>query len=313
MNTAVLPWLKTAYQRYESWLLATVDARIPAFFRIVFGIVMFMNVALWFTHSTAYFSGEGYYTSAEALAASSPLSLSLFYHWDSPLVINLAVALTVLCIVCYTLGFGTRIAQILLLILMVSFHNRDRALFHSGDLMIRILLLVTLPLVLDGVWSLRAKWRGVIAQVPAWPVRLMRLQLAFLYLVTVTGKLTVGDQWLGGTFTIKALGSIDRGFFSWDWLAAYPLLGALMTYWVLFGDVQFAFLYWFPKTRRFSLLIVAFFHLMVMLTMSVVYFSEIMFAALTLALHAEDFDDFARWWGRVREKVRGGVPRFQAR
>jgi hypothetical protein len=276
------------WEKLRATTEGTIDARIPAIFRIGFGTVLLLNALLFWNKLGEYFSEAGVLTSTEARALAGPHAVSLFYWFSSDRAIQIGYAVLLIVLAGYIAGYRTRVMQILALLLVVSFHNRNIALFHNGDLIARVALVLTLPLVLDGVWSLRAKSHGKILRVSAWPLQLLFLQLCFVYLSAGLSKLG-SPQWMDGSFVLRMLTLPGRSYFDWTWLAAQPIITTLMTYWVVLAEFQFIFFFWNKRTRLYAVLSVMMLHLGIWATVNVVYFSETMLVLLLAAIPEETY------------------------
>src|SRR5581483_2165602 len=99
---------------------------------------------------------------------------------------------------CLTLGLATRPATIVAWALAVTFHNRLPWVLNGGDALFRAGLFYLMLAPSGAAWSLD-RWLFPARQpvlVPAWPVRLMQIQLALIYFATGVSKLPA--DWLSG-------------------------------------------------------------------------------------------------------------------
>ncbi len=126
----------------------------------------------------------------------------LFAVWSSDAAILTGVVVLVLSAIAMLVGWHSRLAAILVFVLVLSFERRDPWAFNSGDALVRIeaLLLAISPcgaaLSLDHRRRTGSFWSAQTR--PNWPVRLMQVQLSLIYLAAVQVKLS-GEPWLNGT------------------------------------------------------------------------------------------------------------------
>ena len=122
------------------------------------------------------------------------------------LVVYLGLLLGAVALV---LGLWSRLAALVVFLALLSFTRRDPFVLNSGDGLIRIiaLLLVLSPVgvavSLDRLRTARDRLWEFPARAP-WTLRLLQLQLSFIYVSTVWQKVR-GTSWNDGTAVSYAL------------------------------------------------------------------------------------------------------------
>src|SRR6476661_6443702 len=91
------------------------------------------------------------------------------------------------------LGWHTRVAGIVVFLGVTSLQRTDPYVFNSGDSLLRLLCLYVAIAPSDAALALDARRRGS-RTIPAWPVRLIQLQVCVMYLAAVWAKLR-GPAW----------------------------------------------------------------------------------------------------------------------
>jgi hypothetical protein len=176
------------------------------------------------------------------------------------------------------LGLWTRPAAIATFMLSCSFANLNNQIDNAGDTIRGIILFYLMLCPCGAVWSvdrLWQRWRSTDAAVPyvsPWPIRLLFIQLAFIYFCNGVYKLA-GDTWRDGTSLYYVLGDCTLTRFS---LAQLPLpiwLIKVLTWSVVTWEVSFPVLVVNRWTRMVALLFGVGFHLGILCTMELGFFA----------------------------------------
>jgi predicted DCC family thiol-disulfide oxidoreductase YuxK len=144
---------------------ATADPRSLGLFRIIFGVFLLVDLYRRLPDYIFFYTNEGMLPNHGALFR--PMSAHLFsiYHaFSTRGEVLFAFALTALVYLLYTVGFWTRLMQVLVLVLVTSLHSRNILLENGGDVVSNILALWTVFLPLGrrfSVDALRSSFREV--------------------------------------------------------------------------------------------------------------------------------------------------------
>ncbi|MFM8707495.1 MAG: HTTM domain-containing protein, partial [Planctomycetia bacterium] len=169
------------------------------------------------------------------------------------------------------LGICPRCAAACAWLAAASYSWRNMEILHSGDTLIRIGTFFLIFARSDGALSLpRAVRRSFLAPagqspehplrlVPAWPQRILQLQLCVVYFTAAVWK-ALGPTWRNGTAVgiVLQLGEFQR-FPIPDFLLTQAASRA-MTYGTLAVEFSFPLLVWFPSLRLPVLLAGLVFH-----------------------------------------------------
>ncbi|KUI32999.1 hypothetical protein AU196_11845 [Mycobacterium sp. IS-1742] len=240
-------------------------------------------------------------------AVASP---SWDYRWSVLEVLNTNQALVAVWIslllsaLALTVGWHSRVAAVIVFILMQSFINRGRAVFNAGDVLLSIeALFIALSacgaaISLDQRRRVRSFWS---AQVRApWAIRLLQIQLSLIYLATVQEKLT-GETWLRGT----AVSFAWRADQQWailpapDWIANNAMLVNVASWATLVIELAIAVLVWNSRWRPWVLSLGVLLHLAILVNLNVGFFS---FAVFILYLAFVPYDTVRRLPETVRRQ-----------
>jgi hypothetical protein len=170
------------------------------------------------------------------------------------------------------IGWRTRIAAILTWALSLSFANVNPNIDNAGDTIRGIILFYLMLAPCAAVWSIdhmiqrrRQSNDGPVFVWP-WPLRLMFIQLIFIYFMNGLYKL-MGADWLQGDSLYYVFGDLTLTRFSIAELPVLYVLAKVMTWVVLAWEISFPVLVLFRRTRLLALAIGVAFHLGILATM----------------------------------------------
>jgi hypothetical protein len=227
--------------RPELWRrlwLTQVDPRPAGLFRIVFGVVVLWTLVDLIPMARFLFTDEGLWLPAMARRNYGgefrllwdpvhgfehwydwPLALyyrfSLFHIRADPPFVYGVYAATLVSVTLMILGIKTRVSTIVSWFLVNSIYGYSPIFFSGGDTVLRVFLFLGMLTRWGEAYSLDTWWRRKKALlagarelpplrlIPAWPLRIMMLQLAIIY--CATGALKSGHTWVDGTALFFAL------------------------------------------------------------------------------------------------------------
>jgi hypothetical protein len=272
-------------RRLRDFWFGEADVAPVAVFRIVFGLLLFNWFWQLFPNLTAFFTDEGILTRADvALRDGDRLSLlSLSGDWS---VVALIWAASCLVALSLTLGFRTRLASFLAFVLVSSFSWRDPLILDGSDLVFRLVPLWLGFTPAGDRWSIDALRRAGAPVTRGWafPIRILELQIAWIYLATGLEKLG-GVDWPLGTAAYYAL-QLEHTF-ARPWAHAFavdPMFSHLITWYTLTVELSFLPLAMIPlqRTRTIAALGAAAMQLGILLLMNVGNFPLVMLAGCVL-------------------------------
>ncbi len=266
------------------------DIAPVALFRILFGLLLFNWFWQLFPNLTAFFTDEGILPRHElALADPDRLSLlNLSGDWWP-----VAIVWVVSCVVALalTLGWHTRLMSLLAFALVSSFSFRDPLILDGSDLVFRFVPLWLAFTRAGEHWSVDARRRSEGAVVRGWalPIRILELQIAWIYLATGLEKLG-GIDWIVGTAAYYAL-QLEHTF-ARPWahaIAVDPTLSRLISWYTLAVELAFLPLVMIPSrmTRLVAAVAAAAMHVGILMLMNVGNFPLVMLAACVLFFPAD--------------------------
>jgi hypothetical protein len=227
-----------------------------------------------------------------------PYMRGIFELWTSDQAILVGWVTLLVASIALTVGWHSRLAAVLVFILILSFQRRDPWVFNSGDVVVRIeaLFLALSPcgaaLSLDQRRRTGSFWSAEPG--PVWPVRLFQVQMSIIYLAALQMKLS-GETWLQGTAVsyVLRLNDMQR----WptpDWYATNALIMNLVTWGTLAIEFALAVLIWDRRFRPWALAAGVVLHLMIDVHIQIGIFSYAMFV-LYLAWTPPETISTLRW------------------
>lgn len=259
-----------------------IDRRALAAFRIALGTVLLLDLVLRSRSLVAFYTDAGVLPRS-TLTALYPVVGRLSLHalsgavWLQVVLVGLAgcAALAVL------VGYRTRLATAISLLLLLSLHARNPLVLNAGDSLLRQLLFWSLFLPLGARWGVDARrGSGSPHQVVSLATAAVLLQVVVVYAVNAAVKLR-GGRWLEGT-ALQYVFSLDRfTILLGDVIAELPwLLATLERGWLamLVLSPLLLILRGRPRALFAGLFVIA--HLGMALTLSLGVFPLVSIAAL---------------------------------
>ena len=282
--------LSAAWNRF---FFDPADPRTYAYLRIGFGCLLLINGAVLGPDWLRWFSDSGVLDRAAARAIMDPDTWSLF-NWipDSPAVLWACYAVFMGQALALTLGFFPRTQAVCLFIWLLSLHHRNSLIWDGEDLLLRLVCFLLIFMPLGASWSLgpRAKPPG---QAYLWQLRLLQIQLCFLYVSSVLSKL-LGEAWRDGTAMYYAF-HLDDFAGRADWLTGIleiVWILKLATWLTLAIEMLLVVGVWAPRMRLPTIVIGILFHLAIELALNLFLFQWLMILLISTHLRPQDWANF---------------------
>lgn len=297
-------------ERAQSWI-GEINAKPVCAFRIVMGAILIFWYIELLPDTDLFFYGLFPQEIMQRLKSEyflSPLDWVSGEWW--PL---LFIALGFISSVFLLLGWRSRIAAIVSFICLVSIQHQNLLLWDGSDAVIRVTSFWLIFCPIDRVYSIDAmvaarRGRSLSIYAPAIGVRLLQLQVACIYLVSGWAKLH-GMPWLDGTALHYALNLGP----AWNRMLATVLsqqqsLVMIGTAGTLLFELFFCFFLfspWFqPWLKIFALVWGAALHLLIMLTLKIGWFTQVMLGTYVLFFEPEWIDKVERAVKKTLIKLR---------
>ena len=212
---------------------------------------------------------------------STPHTWGLFALWNTNGAMLIGIVVLVLAAFALLVGWHSRLAAIIVFILIMSFERRIPLAFNSGDALVRIeaLFIAISPcgaaLSLDQRRTTGSFWSAQTR--PNWPIRLLQVQLSIIYIAAAQVKLS-GEPWVHGTAVSYVLRLEDmQRVIAPEWFATNPLAMNMLTWGSIAVELAVGILVWFPRFRPWVLAAGVLMHLLIDAYVQVGIFSYAIF------------------------------------
>ncbi len=285
-------------------------------FRIAFGLIVFTWCLLLIPDLRTWFSEQGLFTLAAMRAfGMDNLGFSLLRNVTDFRITEAAFVLLMAAAAMLCAGYKTRLASIVVFVLLTSFHHRDLIIMNGGDTLQRnlaFLLIFADSGAACSVDRLIRIGRGEelasdTPMIEVWPLRLLQLQIAAVYISTVGSKVS-GSHWPSGDALYYALHLTDLRRFSLFGLENQRWFFSFLTFATLAIEFSLGALVWVPRLRGYVLLMGVLLHGGIEYTMIVPLFSYTMMASYLTFVYPHWVEGWADWLGERLRRSRIEVP-----
>lgn len=271
---------------------APTDGSAAAVFRVAFGLLSLVTTVGVALNVDRWFSDDGVMPSRTGNLAWSLFRLAPQASWPATMHVAMLAAGTLMLLI----GLWPRVGALVIFVAHTSLQHRTPQILNSGDRLFAIVAFLAMAMPLAHRWSVHAWWRARkgIPTPPAsmWGMRLMQVQIAYVYANTAMSKVLVG-RWRDGRALYDVLAS--PVFAEWPtWLDVWPIIFA-MTWGTLVFELGFPVLVWLRKARYWVLLSGVLFHLGIDVLMMIPMFSWIMIVSYAAFLDDEVVRRVAGW------------------
>lgn len=294
LRTAATAWNRFWFERQETSTLALV--------RIALGLVVLAWTLSLSGDLFAFFATDGIQPSQPRVVGVWGILRIAPGH----VAVALLFAALLLAAVCMTLGFQTRLASVIVFLGLLSFERRSPLVFNAGDQLLRILAFYMMLAPSGSALSLDRRLNGGrLLEFPArapWALRLMQLQLSFVYIGAVWAKVQ-GTTWNDGTAVSYALRLTDLQRLPVPSFVTHSVtLSALLTYGTLATELSLGLLVWNRRLRPWVLGSGVLLHLGIDWSLRVGFFTLALFVMYLAFLPPERADALIR---AVHRRVAG--------
>ena len=247
------------------WLFGPLDTAPIAALRIACGLLVIGWTVSLLPDVHTFLADDGL-TSSAVKGTRGWWTVDLVSPWAAVLLL-LGAAVAVL------VGWHTRIATVLVWLLLIAVQRRDVYVLNSGDLLLRDLAFYLSLMPAGEVWSLDARRRGSSSPRAPWGLRLLQVQLSLVYFFSVVAKLH-GDTWQDGSAVGRAVQLADlQRFVVPQSVATSVTASALLTYGTIVIEGALVFGLWLPRFRWYAMAAGVSIHLGIEATLLIGWFS----------------------------------------
>jgi hypothetical protein len=216
----------------------------------------------------------------------------LFSVWTQDTLKIGLFAITISLFISYTIGFYSRISQILLLFLQLGFHNANPFINHEPQQLNNLLLLLLVVCPIEEKWTLRKfTWPSFLPRYSGrqdiWILLLMQIYFGVYYFFAGLKKLP-DPNWINGMAVAKLTGwdLLGRGNFL-NTICQNKWVSGFLTYFTLIFEMGFLAVS-FTRLKRFLIPVGLSFHLGISLSLDIGMFFWSMMMWYPLFLKREE-------------------------
>lgn len=299
-------------RRVDAFWFAPTDPATLALVRVAFGALVTLWALSLAPDLGAFFSTAGVIGDAMPRGGNGTWSLLWIDHSDTTVA---AVYLALLAAaVGIMVGWRSRVCAAVVLVALTSLARANPYVFNSGDTLIRVLAFYLMLAPSGMEFSLdrrraRQQRRDVASTHPAWPLRLIQIQISIMYLGAVWSKFQ-GPSWRDGTAASYAARLPDLVRFQLgDVFERSALAAQVATYATLAVESSLAILIWHRRTRPFALAAGVLLHLSIDLSIRVGFFTLAVFVAYLSFADPQQVRAAVATAKRLRARVRSPASR----
>jgi hypothetical protein len=264
--------VRRAWQAWERFWFEPRSVAPLVLIRIAFGTLVFLWALSVLPDARTFFGPGG----VLADPPSRDGAWSVLHVWDTGTAAVVLVVLLGIGGLLLVVGLWSRAAAAVVFVAFVSLGNRNGFIGNSGDALMRVLSLYVLLAPVGAAFSVDALRRGQslldFPRKPAWPLRLIQIQVSLIYLGTVWAKLR-GHAWPDGDAVAYAFRLEDLARFPAPDVGASTLVTHVLTYGTLVVEAALGVLVWVPRARKWVLLAGVCLHLGIEYRLRVGFFS----------------------------------------
>ena len=287
--------LRAITRTWDRLWFAPVDPYSAALFRIAMGILLVAYFVANYPNWEHFFAADGVLSLNQVDPERRSVDRLSLFHWTGGVIpVGLYWWLGFFGSIAFTVGWQTRVVTVWLFLLVSSMVHRNLMIVNGEDLVFRMALLYSCFAPLGHELSLDRRRRDKkgkgTATAAVWPLRLLQINVALVYALSLPNKF-VDDPpaWLWeGTAIYWTMTSNLWTRWPWPELFYGGLLSKLMTYGTVLTEGLFPILVWIPRTKLFALATIVSMHLGIAVVMkNVTFFSLSMVCCMFVFLPPE--------------------------
>ena len=284
LNNPILLVVRRSIRIWDKFWFSRFDPLSLGVFRIALGILIMTWYLALYVNWEEYYGKLGNIWLYETHAITSYSSWLNVFRWTKDLIpIRVFWWSGFLSAAAFTAGWRTKLFAIILFIMQSSIINQNIMLVNGEDSVFRMFLFYSMFAPLGYSLSvdrylLKKKQKNYLPQKEEWPmiwaVRAMQLNFIAIYVFSLPNKLADDIAWINGDAIYLSMVSsmwsrqlCPEFFYLFD-----GLFSKIATYGTILIEATFPILVWFPRTRMFSLLALAFLHISIAVVLNGVAF-----------------------------------------
>jgi len=247
-------------QRWHAFWFIPLDPFILGLFRLALGgyllLYYFMLAPSWL----AYYGPRGFSDRPViSLDQFNPLNNSFIQLINTESGMWCLYAISVICVLCFVLGYLRKFPLIWLWIMNFSLFSRNYIVYNSEEQVMAVTLLFSLFLPFHKTWTLpqlinKSQRQEIFKEnkkITVWALRPLQIYIALIYALSFPGKVLSSIGWRDGTQVYYAMMAVTyprwpgSEIFAWN----NAIVSRLITFYTLVVEVLFSLFVWFRRFR----------------------------------------------------------------
>lgn len=288
------------------------DVRSLAVFRMAMALLVLMDLGGRALNLRAHYSDSGVLPRDTVMSTLNQWRWSLLLANGTTTYLALMFAVAAIAAIAMFLGYHTRIASIIVWIMVVSIQVRNPLVLSGADTLLRMMLFWAMLLPLGRCWSLDSRFRKTPDRTDSRTVLSMAtfgvfMQICFMY--WFTAALKSSPEWLSdGTALSYATGAGQITRPLGEYIHQFPLLLRVLTHASLVLEIAAPILLFSPfrtgPVRTAAIASIMIFHVGIYMTMDVGIFPFTSALCMTCFLPAWFWDSgLPRAWASITGRL----------
>jgi hypothetical protein len=285
---------------WNSFFFTRLDARPIALFRIAIGVLSTVMILCSAPNWDRFFHADGIISLHSAGLNNTRVNdpIGLFYWTEGWIPIETMWYVSLITSITFTLGYYSRVSTVFLLVLIRSMLIRNPYLANGEEMVIEMSLFYMIWVNMGSAysvdsWIANRKGKPLVKTVLAWPVRMLQINIALIYVISLPYKLAQDPGWVTGDALHWTVASDMWGPSDYPWitLAFGGLIRKIITFSTVFIEAFFPVFVWFRRTRLLAIFLISALHLgIAILIPNVTYFTLAMNCCFLVFLTGRDIE-----------------------
>lgn len=228
------------------------DLRAFALFRIVFGFVMLLDLCIRLSDFKAFYTQDGVLPYKYLIQFFDwHLFLPIYQLNDNTWFVAICFGIHLIAVLGFTIGYKTKLFQIITLLFYISLHMRNPYVLQGGDDLLRCMLFFSLFIPLNAVYAIQTK-----AVKNQFNITALVLMFQVLMVYWVSALMKTSPEWHSEGTALYYAFNLD--FIQWPlakYLLQFPALLKILTHVVFYIEILVPILFFIPYRNQLFRLI----------------------------------------------------------
>ncbi len=307
-----MKYLQSFTQRFNQFFTAPISPKPLGIFRILIAAFTILQAAMWYPDWAAFFGQDAWiqWEISSAFNQSWHIHIQDAYQLFRPLGLSSAAFVElffwvyVLSALGLLVGFFTRVAAILAWLCHYIMMSTLPTFVYGVDIFLQISLFYMMVMPVAKAFSLdlrlgrvsgEANWASTLA------IRVLQIHMCLIYFSAGYEKMLYAAWWEGNVLW-RSMVQPDFRQFDMTWLAHYPWIPALLSWFTMFIETFYFVGVWIPRIRVFWLLGMIALHVGIGLFLGLYLFGLIMILLSVSAFGYDAYHDILFWRAQRTER-----------